>query len=137
MTTEELINLYYEFYDNAPFVRICDSGELPETKHVVTSNHCDIGLKVDSRTGRVVIVSAIDNLIKGASGQAIQNFNLILGFSEATALKFAGIKNIVIAQNKIDLIKRYKGGDILCPKNYWKKLNIRTFQVELLILLVF
>jgi N-acetyl-gamma-glutamyl-phosphate reductase len=91
MTTEELINLYYEFYDNAPFVRICDSGELPETKHVVTSNHCDIGLKVDSRTGRVVIVSAIDNLIKGASGQAIQNFNLILGFSEATALKFAGI----------------------------------------------
>lgn len=91
VTTEELIDLYNRFYDDDTFVRIKPDGEMPETKYVAGSNYCDIGLKVDFRTKRVVIVSAIDNLIKGASGQAIQNFNLISGLSEITGLKFAGI----------------------------------------------
>lgn len=91
LSTEEVIGLYNEFYKEAPFVRIQQAGKLPATKYVVGSNYCDVGLKVDARTGRLVIVSAIDNLIKGASGQAIQNFNLISDLPEATGLEFAGI----------------------------------------------
>ncbi|SJZ31458.1 N-acetyl-gamma-glutamyl-phosphate reductase [Selenihalanaerobacter shriftii] len=90
-TTKELRELYQDFYSSHPFVRIHKVGKLPETKYVVNSNYCDIGLKVDSRTNRLVIVSTIDNLIKGSSGQAIQNFNLLSGLSETTGLKFSGI----------------------------------------------
>jgi N-acetyl-gamma-glutamyl-phosphate reductase len=72
-------------YDEAPFVRL--TGEaLPEVKHVAHTNFCDIGWKLDEATRRLVLVSCIDNLIKGAAGQAVQNFNVALGFDETTGL---------------------------------------------------
>jgi N-acetyl-gamma-glutamyl-phosphate reductase len=85
-TPEEAIALCRAFYRDEPFVRICRKGQFPNLSSVVGSNFCDIGLTVDARTGRVIIVSAIDNLIKGASGQAIQNMNLLLGIDERTGL---------------------------------------------------
>lgn len=84
--TEDLITLYRSFYRDSPFVRILDAGNYPETKEVYNTNCCDIGIKVDERAKRIVVVSAIDNLIKGASGQAIQNMNLMSGFKEQEGL---------------------------------------------------
>ena len=74
--------LYRDFYQNAPFVVILEPGQFPATKHVYGTNYCHIGLAVDKRTNRVIVVSAIDNLVKGAAGQAIQNMNLMCGFEE-------------------------------------------------------
>jgi len=87
METKEVINLYNEFYKDCPFVRILPEGKYPQTKAVAGSNYCDIGIKSDKRTGRVIVISAIDNLVKGASGQAIQNMNLMMGFDEKEGLK--------------------------------------------------
>ncbi|MDX1764503.1 MAG: N-acetyl-gamma-glutamyl-phosphate reductase, partial [bacterium] len=87
VTTDQLIGHYKEYYRGEPFVRILPAGTYPNTKNVRGANACDIGLKVDSRTGRVIVISAIDNLVKGASGQAIQNMNLMLGLDETTGLK--------------------------------------------------
>ena len=84
-TTGELIELYRSVYNDEPFVRICDEGVYPDTRFTRFSNYCDIGLKAFD-DGRVVIVSAIDNLVKGASGQAIQNMNIALGLGETEAL---------------------------------------------------
>jgi N-acetyl-gamma-glutamyl-phosphate reductase len=84
--TTELLELYKEFYKGEPFVRILPEGKFPETNEVVNTNYCNIGVKVDDRTKRIIIVSAIDNLIKGASGQAIQNMNIIFGFDEKAGL---------------------------------------------------
>lgn len=81
-STTELLSLYREFYRGEEFVRILPEGVFPSTAHVKGSNFCDIGLTVDLRTGRVVVVSAIDNLVKGASGQAVQNMNIMNGFPE-------------------------------------------------------
>ena len=83
---EELTAFYREFYRDEPFVRICPAGRFPNLSSVVGSNFCDIGVTVDKRTGRLIVVSAIDNLIKGASGQAIQNMNLMCGLDERTGL---------------------------------------------------
>lgn len=83
----ELVKLYAEFYEGEPFVRVLPVGNVPSTAHVRGSNFCDIGLAVDSRTGRVVVVSAIDNLVKGAAGQAVQNMNIMYGFPEAMGLE--------------------------------------------------
>lgn len=88
-TTEELVNTYKEFYKNEYFVRVKDAGKLPETKHVAGSNFVDIGVVVDERLNRAVIVSAIDNLYKGAAGQAVQNMNLMFGLDERTGLMMA------------------------------------------------
>ncbi|MFZ5645948.1 MAG: N-acetyl-gamma-glutamyl-phosphate reductase [Bacillota bacterium] len=88
---EEINALYREFYEGSPFVRVLPPGMLPGTKSVSGSNHCDIGLVVDGRTGRVVVVSAIDNLIKGASGQAVQNMNIMFGLPEEVALGRPGM----------------------------------------------
>lgn len=82
-----LIDLYREFYKGEAFVRILPENTFPSTSHVRGSNFCDIGLTVDQRTGRIIIVSAIDNLVKGASGQAIQNMNLMQGFPENLGLE--------------------------------------------------
>ncbi|MFC0211092.1 N-acetyl-gamma-glutamyl-phosphate reductase [Paenibacillus chartarius] len=84
----DFIGLYKEFYAGRKFVRVRPQGKLPATKEVWGSNYCDIGFAVDSRTGRVTIVSVIDNLVKGAAGQAIQNLNLMMGWDEATGLQF-------------------------------------------------
>ncbi len=83
--------LYREFYRDEPFVRVLDPGEFPNVRNVRGSNFCDIGIYVDSRTGRVIVVSAIDNLVKGASGQAIQNMNLMMGIHEMEGIKIAGL----------------------------------------------
>ncbi len=83
---EELYKLYREFYKDAYFVRIVDENSLPDTKSVANTNFCDIGLRIDDRTGRVIVFSAIDNLIKGASGQAVQNMNIRFGFPEEMGL---------------------------------------------------
>lgn len=88
-TTEELIALYKEYYKDEYFVRVYDAG-LPETNHVAGSNFVDIGLVVDTRLKRVVVSSAIDNIGKGAAGQAVQNMNILLGLDEKTGLSGAG-----------------------------------------------
>jgi N-acetyl-gamma-glutamyl-phosphate reductase len=72
-------------YASAPFVRLT-GHELPEIKHVAHTNFCDIGWRVDEARGRLVMVSVLDNLIKGAAGQAVQNLNILLGFDERTGL---------------------------------------------------
>ncbi|SHO52188.1 N-acetyl-gamma-glutamyl-phosphate reductase [Desulfopila aestuarii] len=81
--------LYHSHYDNEQFVRVLPSGSLPATQYVRGSNFCDIAFSVDSRTGRIVITSAIDNIVKGAAGQAVQNMNIVCGFPEATGLEGA------------------------------------------------
>ncbi|HWI53291.1 MAG TPA: N-acetyl-gamma-glutamyl-phosphate reductase [Symbiobacteriaceae bacterium] len=85
-TTEQLLNTFRDFYKDEPFVRIRPAGDLPQTKQVWGSNYCDIGLQVDRRTGRVLVVAVIDNLVKGAAGQAIQNMNILFGLPETTGL---------------------------------------------------
>lgn len=89
-TTEEIVNLYKEYYKNEYFVRVKDKGDLPETKFVAGSNFVDIGVVVDERLNRAVVVSTIDNLFKGAAGQAVQNMNILFGLDETTGLKNAG-----------------------------------------------
>ena len=88
VTAADLITLYEAFYDGEPFVRILPEGTFPSTAHVRGSNFCDIGIAVDDRTGRGIVVSAIDNLVKGASGQAVQNMNLMCGLPETLGLDF-------------------------------------------------
>jgi N-acetyl-gamma-glutamyl-phosphate reductase len=83
---EQVQEIYDEFYGAETFVRICRQGSLPATQYVKGSNYCDIGFKVDKRTGRIVVISAIDNLVKGAAGQAIQNMNLVCGYEESAGL---------------------------------------------------
>ncbi len=83
--TEKIIKLYKETYNNEPFIRIMEPGIYPDTRFVRFSNYCDIGVKIFD-DGSLVIVSAIDNLVKGASGQAIQNMNVALGIDETTSL---------------------------------------------------
>jgi N-acetyl-gamma-glutamyl-phosphate reductase len=78
--------LYEETYRDEPFVRVLPAGALPTTQHVRGSNCCDLSLIRDARTGRLIVTSAIDNIVKGASGQAVQNMNLMSGFPESTGL---------------------------------------------------
>lgn len=85
-TSEDLHATFKQYYDSKPFVRIRDLGNYPKTKEVYGSNYCDIGMYVDEESQTAVIVSVIDNLVKGASGQAIQNLNLMYGLNEATGL---------------------------------------------------
>lgn len=86
MTDDEIYWLYDSFYKEEPFVRLCPKGSFPATQFVRGSNFCDLGFKVDERTGRIVILAAIDNLVKGAAGQAIQNMNLMSGLPETKGL---------------------------------------------------
>ena len=86
VTPSDLQACYREFYAGEPFVRILPEGVLPTTRAVVGSNLCDIAVVADPRTGRAVCLSAIDNLGKGGSGQAVQNLNLMLGWDERTGL---------------------------------------------------
>jgi N-acetyl-gamma-glutamyl-phosphate reductase len=88
VTEAQLIELYKNYYEGRPFVRIRPEGTYPATKEVSGSNYCDIGFSIDARTKRVTIVSVIDNLVKGAAGQAIQNMNLMMGWNEDTGLQF-------------------------------------------------
>jgi N-acetyl-gamma-glutamyl-phosphate reductase len=85
-SVDKLLSLYQTFYRNEGFVRVLPEGVYPSTLHVRGSNFCDIGLTIDQRTGRVIVVSTIDNLVKGASGQAVQNMNIMNGFPENLGL---------------------------------------------------
>jgi N-acetyl-gamma-glutamyl-phosphate reductase len=91
VSAEEALEIYRTFYEKEPFVRICQPGRFPNISSVAGSNFCDIGVTVDKRTGRLVAVSAIDNLVKGASGQAIQNMNLMYNLPEETGLPKTGL----------------------------------------------
>lgn len=86
LAEEDLLNLYSQHYGEEYFIRTLDGGETPQTKAVSGSNFCDVALKVDEATNTIVIMAVIDNLIKGASGQAIQNMNLMLGLEETKGL---------------------------------------------------
>jgi N-acetyl-gamma-glutamyl-phosphate reductase len=87
MTTIDMVGHYKRRYSKETFVRVLDEGIYPNAKHVRGSNYCLIGVKVNERTNTLVMMSTIDNLVKGASGQAVQNMNIMLGFEENTALE--------------------------------------------------
>ncbi|MEH1871153.1 N-acetyl-gamma-glutamyl-phosphate reductase [Nostoc sp.] len=87
---EDLITIFSAFYRNSPWVRVCGSGIYPQTKWATGSNLCYIGVEADPRTGRVIVMSAIDNLIKGQAGQAIQCLNLMMGWDETLGLPKLG-----------------------------------------------
>lgn len=89
ITKEDVLELYRNFYRDEYFIKIIDG--LPETRWVKGSNLCHIGIEVDSRTDRVIVVSAIDNLIKGAAGQAVQNMNVMFGIEETKGLDFVAM----------------------------------------------
>jgi N-acetyl-gamma-glutamyl-phosphate reductase len=85
-TAEEIETVYKTFYAGRPMVRLWPAGRLPELQHVAHTNFCDIGFALDASGQRLIVVSCLDNLGKGAAGQAVQNFNTMLGIEENTAL---------------------------------------------------
>lgn len=84
---EEIKKAYEDYYKNELFVRVLKSGNTPNIKNVKYTNYCDVAVTVDDRTGTLIAISAIDNMVKGAAGQAVQNMNLCLGFEESAGLK--------------------------------------------------
>jgi len=90
-STTELLDIYNDMYEDAAFVRVCRENEFPSTSMVRGSNYCDIGVKAFQESNTAIVVSVIDNLVKGASGQAVQNMNLMKGLPEST-----GIENLPI-----------------------------------------
>ena len=86
VTGEEVKAIYDKYYADEKFVRVLKENELPETKWVEGSNYVDINFKIDPRTNRIIMMGAIDNLVKGAAGQAVQNMNLMFGLDEAEGL---------------------------------------------------
>ncbi|MDA8388120.1 MAG: N-acetyl-gamma-glutamyl-phosphate reductase [Nitrospiraceae bacterium] len=85
-TTEKALSVYQKQYANEQFVRVLAPGALPDISAVRGTNRCDIGLVLDERTGTLIVVTAIDNLVKGAAGQAVHNMNIMMGFPEETGL---------------------------------------------------
>jgi N-acetyl-gamma-glutamyl-phosphate reductase len=90
-STEELLEVFHNRYKEEPFIRVLGPAELPATKGVTGTNVAEITVRADARTGRAIAMAAIDNLGKGAAGQAVQNANLMLGFDETTGLDTAGL----------------------------------------------
>lgn len=86
-TAAEVRAAYDKYYKNEKFVRVLPDGEYPETRWVETSNYVDIGFKIDERTGRIIMMGALDNLVKGAAGQAVQNMNILFGLKESEGLE--------------------------------------------------
>ncbi|MBE5955568.1 MAG: N-acetyl-gamma-glutamyl-phosphate reductase [Lachnospiraceae bacterium] len=86
ITEEEIREIYKKYYKDEYFVRVLNQGECPETRWVEGSNFVDVNIKVDKRTGRVIMMGAMDNLVKGAAGQAVQNMNLMFGLDEKEGL---------------------------------------------------
>jgi N-acetyl-gamma-glutamyl-phosphate reductase len=87
LSTEQAHKVYQRRYGKEPFVRLCPPGTFPSTMEVRGSNYCDLGVMVDHQTGHLIAISAIDNLVKGASGQAVQNMNLMCDFPETMGLE--------------------------------------------------
>jgi N-acetyl-gamma-glutamyl-phosphate reductase len=88
-STEGVYAVYQGRYTDESFIRLCPSGTFPSTTAVRGSNYCDLGVMVDDASGQVIVITAIDNLVKGASGQAVQNMNIMCGFSETMGLEQA------------------------------------------------
>ncbi len=88
-TADHIDEAFASFYREAPFVRLCGRGELPTTLQVRGSNYCDLGWRVDERNRRLILVSVIDNLTRGASGQAVCNMNLMSDMAEELGLNYA------------------------------------------------
>jgi N-acetyl-gamma-glutamyl-phosphate reductase len=84
---KDALAMLQSFYRDEPFVRVLEAGEYPEVKHVVGTNWCEIGYAFDERTSTAIVMTAIDNAVKGASGQAIQNMNILYGWNETTGLR--------------------------------------------------
>ena len=91
ISTGKALELYKSFYAGKQFVKVLPEGVLPEVKNVAGSNYCEIGLKVNTRLKKLIVISAIDNLVKGASGQAVQNMNLMCNLKEQDGLIGAGM----------------------------------------------
>ncbi|MBO5460732.1 MAG: N-acetyl-gamma-glutamyl-phosphate reductase [Ruminococcus sp.] len=87
VTYEEVKAIYDKYYADEKFVRVLEKDVFPETKWVEGSNYVDINFKIDERTGRIIMIGAIDNLVKGAAGQAVQNMNLMFGLKESEGLE--------------------------------------------------
>ncbi len=90
-STQELTELYQAFYEKEPFVTVLTGNDLPQTKAVLYTNRVQLAVRYDSRTNRIIILSVLDNLVKGAAGQAIQNMNLLFGLKETTGLDAPGL----------------------------------------------
>lgn len=86
-SAEELMRIYEDRYRGEAFIRLYPAGQTPDLRAVQRTNYCDLGAKLDAGTGRAVVVAAIDNLVKGAAGQAVQNMNLALGWPETEGLR--------------------------------------------------
>jgi N-acetyl-gamma-glutamyl-phosphate reductase len=86
ITAKRIVNIYQNAYKKEPFVRVLEYGSYPNIKNVSGTNFCEIGLKLNERTNTLIVITAIDNLVKGASGQAVQNMNIVMGFEETTGL---------------------------------------------------
>ncbi|HAA64924.1 MAG TPA: N-acetyl-gamma-glutamyl-phosphate reductase, partial [Thermoanaerobacter sp.] len=91
MDVNTVYNIYTDFYKNEYFVKVLQPGDYPATKNVYGSNFCHIGFEVDKHTNTLIVMSAIDNLVKGASGQAVQNMNIMFGIDENTGLDIVPI----------------------------------------------
>ncbi len=91
VTDGDVRSAYDRYYGNESFVRVLEEGRCPETKWVEGSNYVDIGFKIDPRTNRVILMGAMDNLVKGAAGQAVQNMNLMFGFKESEGLELVPV----------------------------------------------
>ena len=83
---QQVAQCYHTAYADEPFIRLLEGKALPDTKNVTGTNNIEIAWRVDSRTGRLIVMSAIDNITKGASGQAVQSMNILCGFPETTGL---------------------------------------------------
>jgi len=87
VSVSEIIGMYKKFYEGRKFVRVLDEGKLPSIKNVVETNYLEIGICIDERTNKLIVISAQDNLTKGASGQAVQNMNIMFGLPETEGLE--------------------------------------------------
>jgi N-acetyl-gamma-glutamyl-phosphate reductase len=88
LTHTDIYNRIVDYYSDSKFIRVLEKGKSPDTRNVRGNNCCDIGFVVDRKKGRLIIMSAIDNLVKGAAGQAVQNMNLMLGLDQTTGLLY-------------------------------------------------
>ena len=86
LQARDVTDCYAAAYSQRPFIRLCSKDRLPDTLIVRGTNYCDIGFKLDERNNRLILISAIDNLVKGAAGQAVQNMNIMMGFDETAGL---------------------------------------------------
>jgi len=91
LSPADIHTLYADYYRNEPFVRILPLGQFPETKYVAGSNYIDIGIAVDHRVNKLIVISALDNLGKGSAGQAVQALNIMAGFDETKGLLTSGL----------------------------------------------